>query len=102
MSKATYFVAPIIHNHTQRCLTKYGKDKGGDYAISMGIVHGNYFEHSVRLRNLLAYDKLDLTPLRLFSVCRTRFSDYGDLHSRLDLEVIFLAENFQSVHHGQG
>ena len=93
MSKATYFVAPIIHNHTQRCLTKIRTDKEGAYAISMGIVHGNHFEHSVRFRNFLAYDNLDLTPLRFFNICRTRFSDYGDLHSGLDLEILFLAED---------
>ena len=93
MINATHFVAPIIHNHTQKCLTKIRTYKDGAYAISMGIVHGNHFEHSVRFRNFLAYDKLDLTSLRFFSVCWTRFSDYGDLHSGLDLEVIFLAED---------
>ena len=101
MSNATYLVAPTIHNGTQKCLTKLRTDKEGVYAITMGIVHGNSFEYSVRLYHLLAYDNLDLTPLWFFNICRTRFSDYGDLHSCLDLEVIFLAENFQPVHYCQ-
>jgi hypothetical protein len=101
MSNATHFVAPIIHNHTQRCLTKLRTYKDSAYAISMGIVHGNHFEHSVRFRNFLAYDKLDLTYLRFFSVCWTSFSDYGDLHICLNLEILFLEENFQPVHYCQ-
>ena len=99
MSNATYFVAPTIHNGTQKCLTKLRTDKDGVYAITMGIVHGNSFEHSFRLYHFLAYDNLDLTPLRIFSVCWTRFSDYSDLHSSLDLEILFLEENFQQIHY---
>jgi hypothetical protein len=67
--------------------------KGGVYAITMGIIHGNNTEYGFRFRHLVAYDDLDTAVVRFLYLRRTKLSDYGDFHCCLDFAVLFLAED---------
>ena len=73
MGDATYFVTRTLHTKIQRYLTNNRTKKEGVYAISMGIIHGNIFEHVLRVCHLVVINNLDSTSI-LNTAASGRFS----------------------------
>jgi len=90
---ATYFVAVTRHTETQRSLTCSRTKKEGVYAISMGIIHGNVFEHGLRLCHFVAFNNLGVTNLRLCGLGGARVPDHLHFYSHLDPAFLPVAAN---------
>ena len=90
---ATYFVAVTLHTETQRSLTCSRTKKEGVYAISMGIIHGNIFEHGLRLCHFVAFNNLGVTNLRFCGLGGARVPDHLHFYSHLDPAFLPVAAN---------
>ena len=85
---ATYCVAVTRHTETHRSLTSSRTKKEGVYSIAMGLIHGNVFEHGLRVCHFLACNNLGFTNLRLCGIGGARVPDH--LHFYSDLGPAFL------------
>jgi len=61
----------------------------------MGIISGNIFKHSVRLRHLLAYDILGLATLWLSRQRQPGFSDHLHLYGDINLSILPMEAHVQ-------
>ena len=89
----TYCVAEPIQTKNHRSLRAKETKKEGVYAISMGIIHGNVFEHGLRLCHFVAFNNLGVTNLRLCGIGGARVPDHLHFYSDLDPAVLPVAAN---------
>ena len=61
----------------------------------MGIIHGNSFEHGLRVCHFVASHNLGLTNVRFCDIGRARISDHLHFHSDLDPAFLRVAAHFQ-------
>ena len=92
---ATYIVTHTIHTKTQRLPTSGRKKKEGVYAISMGIIHGNNFEHSLRVCHFVASNNLGLTAIWVCGIGESGLSDHLHFYCNLDPAFLRVAAHFQ-------
>jgi hypothetical protein len=69
--------------------------KEGVYAISMGIIHGNVFEHSLRVCHFVAAHNLGSTTVRFCHIGRARLSDHVYFYGYIDSSLVSVAAYFQ-------
>ena len=91
--RVTYFVARPIQTKIHRGLRAKETNKEGVYAISMGIIHGNVFEHGLRVCHFVACNNLGFTNLRLCGIGGARVPDYLHFYSDLDPAFLPVAAN---------
>jgi hypothetical protein len=89
----TYFVAVTLHTKNHRSLTSSRKKKEGVYAIAMGIIHGNVFEHGLRVCPFVACNNLGFTNVRFCGIRGARVPDHLHFYSYLDPAFLPVAEN---------
>ena len=61
----------------------------------MGIIHGNNFEHGLRVCHFVAPDNLALTTIRVCGIGESRISDHLYFYSNLDPAFLCMAAHVQ-------
>jgi hypothetical protein len=61
----------------------------------MGIIHGNIFEHSLRVCHFVAFNNLGSTTLRFCNIGRARLSDHLYFYGYIYSSFVFVAAYFQ-------
>ena len=61
----------------------------------MGIIHGNIFEHSLRVCHLVAAHNLDSTTVRFCDIGRARLSDHMYFYNYINFAFLPVAAYVQ-------
>ena len=61
----------------------------------MGIIHGNIFEHGLRVCHFVAFNNLGSTTLRICDIGRARISDHVYFYGHIDSSLVSVATYFQ-------
>jgi hypothetical protein len=61
----------------------------------MGIIHGNVFEHSLRVCHFVAFNNLGSTTVRFCDIGRARFSDHLYFYGYIDSSLVSVATDVQ-------
>jgi hypothetical protein len=61
----------------------------------MGIIHGNVFEHSLRVCYFVAFNNLGSTTLRFCDIGWARLSDHVHFYGYIDSSLLSVAAYFQ-------
>ena len=61
----------------------------------MGIIHGNVFEHGLRVCHFVAFNNLGFTNVRFCDHGRARISDHMYFYSYIDSSLVSVAADVQ-------
>ena len=61
----------------------------------MGIIHGNVFEHGLRVCHFVAFNNLGSTTVRFCDIGRARISDHVHFYGHIDSSLVSVAAYFQ-------